>query len=119
MKTSGVVIVGFVLMAVGLAVAIGSRLSDQAIAALMGAACGIGLATPLGIALGVYIGSTRSRGPSAHTPATPQVIVIPTPSAATPAAPGYTSAPGPILPVPRAFTIIGEEDMEEDNRRES
>lgn len=118
MKTSGWLIVGFVLLAVGLAVAIGSRLSDQAIAALVGAACGIGLAGPLGVGLGVYIGSTRSHSQSTPTPTPPQVIVIPAPSSPTPGSPGYSFAPGPILPAPRSFTIIGEEDMGEDNRHE-
>ena len=115
MKSSGVVIVGFLLFAIGSAIVIGSRLSDQAVAALAGAACGVGLAGPVGLALGVYVGSTRARAPSAHVQAPPQVIVIsPAPPASN--APGFNPAPGGLMPMPRSFTIIGEGSTEEGDR---
>ena len=119
MKAGGLVIAGFLILTVGLASVIGSRLSDQAIAALAGAACGVGLAGPLGIMLGVIIASTRSRSQSSHMPATPQVIVFPAPPSPAHGSPGYSFVPGSILPTPRSFTIIGEGDADEDGKRES
>ena len=106
------------VLAIVLAVVIGSRLSDQVVAALAGAVCGIGLAGPAGVALGVYIGSTRHH--RSATPVAPpaQVIMVPNPapSAHQPQqyVPGYHAAPGPSLPRPRSFTIIGENDADED-----
>jgi len=106
------VLIGFVLLAIGLAVGIGTRLSDQAAAALAGAACGVGLAGPLGLTLGIYAGSARSRAASqaTHAPPPPQVIVIPSAPAPASNAPMYHPAPGALMPPARTFTIIGEEE---------
>ena len=110
MKGSVAIVVGFMLLGVGLAVLVGSRLSDQVIAALAGGACGIGLAGPIGVAIGAYIGSTRARGQSTSVPPAPHVIVIPSPPSQAPNAPHYPSMSGPWVPAPRSFTVIGEED---------
>jgi hypothetical protein len=101
------------LLAIGAAIAIGSRLSDQAVTALAGAVCGIGLAGPIGLALGVYLGSARSRAAQqSHQAQTPQVIVIP-PATPPSHAPAYGQMPGALMPSQRSFTIIGEEGADD------
>ena len=112
MKIGGVAVIGIALLAIALAIVVGSRLSDQAVAALAGAACGVGLAGPLGLTLGIYAGSARSRAASqaTHAPPPPQVIVIPSAPAPASNAPMYHPAPGALMPPARTFTIIGEEE---------
>ncbi len=115
MRSGGSFVLMLVLLAIGVAIAIGSRLSDQAVTALAGAACGIGLAGPIGIALGVYVGSARSRAAhqshQAQTP--PQVIVIP-PAMPPSHMPTYSQIPGGLMPIQRSFTIIGEDGAEDE-----
>jgi hypothetical protein len=114
MRASGAILVGFALLAIGLAVGIGTRLSDQAVAALAGAACGVGIAAPLGIAIGAYVGSSRARLQPAQPPAAPQVIVVPAPNAPPLHTPqSYPIAP-PLMPAPRSFTIIGDAHAEDE-----
>jgi hypothetical protein len=111
-KIGVVAAIAIALLAIALAIVIGSRLSDQAVAALAGAACGVGLAGPLGLTLGIYAGAARGRAASqtTHAPLPPQVIVIPAPPAPASNAPAYHPAPGAFLPSARTFTIIGEEE---------
>ncbi|HLF25210.1 MAG TPA: hypothetical protein VJG32_02645 [Anaerolineae bacterium] len=115
MKHGGTIALSFILLAIAGAWVIGSRLSEQTLAALAGAACGVGVAAPFGLGLGVYIGSTRSRasGHPAQTPAPPQVIVLSTPPPAAPNTPSYYPTPGSLAPARRSFRILGEEDADE------
>jgi len=114
MKNGRWLVVGLFVMAAGGAIAIGSRLSEQTVAALAGAVCGIGVAAPGGFGLGMYVGSLRSRARSTTVaPAAPQVIVMPAQPAQMYQAPGnmpYAAIPRPAIPPPRSFTIIGDED---------
>jgi hypothetical protein len=106
--------IGLIALAAGITIAIGSRLSEQTVAALAGAACGIGVAGPAGFGLGLYVGSMRTRARSAAaSPPAPQVIVMPAQPAQMYQAPGstpYMPAPRPAMPPPRSFTIIGDEE---------
>lgn len=113
MKSNGAVAMGFAFLAIVVAIVIGARLSDQAIAVLAGAVCGVGLAAPLMTALGVYIGSTRSKRPSNDTAPPAQVVVIPAPTQPTVGTPTYPSTAGPFAPAPRVFTIIGDDEPED------
>ncbi len=109
MKNGGIVAVGFVSLGIAVAIIVGSRLSSETVAALAGAACGVGLAAPLGIAIGMYVGSSRSR--SAATPVPPpQVVVIPPLNPSPSHAPLYPPTLEPLAPRSRPFTIIGEDD---------
>lgn len=114
MKRNGWLIAGLVVVAIGTVITIGSRLSEQTVAALAGAVCGIGVAGPAGFGLGMYVGSTRTKTRSAtSSPAAPQVIVMPMQPAQMYQAPGsspYASIPRPAIPPPRSFTIIGDEE---------
>jgi len=100
------------MLAIGLAIVIGSRLSDQAVAVLAGAACGVGLAAPLGIVLGLYVGMSRAKSQSTQAPTPPQIVVVPTSPSPSSNAPTLASMPPPMIPMPRSFTIIGEGDEE-------
>ena len=115
MKSGGSFALMLALLAIGVAVAIGSRLSDQAVTALAGAVCGIGLAGPIGLALGAYLGAARSRAAhqSRQAQAPPQVIVIP-PATPPSHAPAYGQLPGALMPIQRSFTIIGEEGADDE-----
>ena len=105
-KGSGVIALGLMALAISTAIMIGSRLSDQAVAALAGAACGIGLATPLGILLGITVGAARAKSQAIRPAAPTSIVVIPSPTLPT-----GTSALVPTatsMPAPRSFTIIGD-----------
>ena len=108
----GVVVVAF---AVTLAVMIGQRLSDQAVAVLAGATCGVGASIPTSLLIAWV---TRRRQEARPTPAQqgayPPVVVIQSPPHANPAAlpqggymPPYMQ---PMPPTPREFTVVGEEE---------
>ena len=99
---------------VTLAVVIGQRLSDQAMAVLAGAVCGVGASIPTSLLI-VWVARRRQeQQPTQPTPGIyPPVVVVQPP--AQPGAPnlrhpGYL--PPQPSPVPREFTVVGGE-MEE------
>lgn len=108
------IFLGLIVLSIAIAIGIGSRLSEQTVAALAGAVCGVGMAAPAGFAFGMYVGSTRARIRSTQTPAqSPQVIVLPTATQAAPHVPTaqqYPFMPRPAMPAPRSFKIIGDGD---------
>ncbi len=115
MKHSGAVIgIALVVFAGAFAAVIGSRLSDQTLTMLTGAACGAGLAAPLAILAGVVIGAQRAaRNRQSAQPQAPIVVVTP-PQPQPTTAPIYPAWPslqpaGPALAAPRQYTILGEE----------
>jgi hypothetical protein len=117
MKHSGVVIgIALVVFAGALAAVIGSRLSDQTLTMLTGAACGAGLAAPLAILAGAVIGAQRAaRNRQSTQPQAPIVVVTPQQPQQT-TAPIYPAWPslqpaGPALSGPRQYTILGEETV--------
>jgi hypothetical protein len=96
--------IGFVIV---LGASIGSRLDQQTVTLLMGSTCGIGVALPIGIIAGIYLGDRRRR----ELPAPPQPIVImhqPPASINQPLlqAPYATASPA------RSFNIIGDSNDE-------
>lgn len=115
MKNSAVAIVLAALL-IMIVIGLGAQMSDQTIAVLSGAACGVGLAGPLGFALGVLVGISRARNSPSHSPPSPpHVIVVPPPPAApsTSHPSGYMPAQSVHLPPARSFTIIGDDDTGE------
>jgi hypothetical protein len=109
---------GFVALtfAVTLAVIIGNRLSDEALAVLAGAVCGVGAAIPTSLLI-IAIMRRRDRPPeewsNPHQPhpnqpqgVYPPVIVV-TPSNAQ-QQPGWNGYPPSLTtPIQREFTIVG------------
>ena len=120
MKNSGAVAaLALIVFAIVLAATVGSRLSEQTMTMLTGAACGAGLTAPLAILAGMYIGSQRATRDRDRQPAQPQPpIVVMAPPAHQPAAPALPiwssmqpAAPGIASPAPRQYTILGEETV--------
>jgi hypothetical protein len=114
---NGKVAIALVVLLAAIVVGLVAQMSDQTVAVLGGAACGIGLAGPLGFALGVLIGMSRARSAPTQAPSPPQVIVVP-PQASQPtnSTSGYLPAQGaypPLYTPARSFTIIGDEDIGE------
>ena len=118
MKNSGTAFaLAMIAFVVALAIVVGSRLSEQTTTLLMGAACGAGLSVPFAILAGMYFGSQRAaREREAVRPQPPIVVMTPPQQQPTvPMLPMWSSmqpaAPGMSMPVPRQYTILGEETV--------
>jgi hypothetical protein len=106
-------LVGFFIV---LAVIIGSRLSEQAVSMLAGTACGVGVAIPLGVAIGMYVAGQRRYGRDSVQPPPPQIVIVP--QAQPPASSNVPMLPSAYaLPPRRRFSIIGENGLDEEDRR--
>jgi len=117
MKHTTIAAFAFIAFAAALAVMIGSRLSEQTMTLLIGAACGAGLTAPFAILAGMYVGTQRaSRDRQSTQPQAPIVVMTPTPQQpATPLLPSWSNyspaGPAAAIPVPRQYTILGEETV--------
>jgi len=122
MKNSGrVIAIAFIVFAGGLAAIIGSRLSEQTMIMLTGAACGAGLTAPFAILAGMYLGAQRAERATRERQSThphPPIGGM-APPQQQPAAPmlptwgniHHPAAPGMMMPEPRQYTILGEETV--------
>jgi hypothetical protein len=122
---NGVILAG-IAFAVALAVIVGNRLSDEAMAVVVGAVCGISASIPVSVAL--VIAASRNWGREAapreveydygshrYAPQQPQILVVSAPPQPQPPY-GYQSNqyyPTPqtedAASSPRQFKIIGDE----------
>jgi hypothetical protein len=116
---------GAIAFGVALALVIGIRLDQAALAVVAGVTCGVGASIPTGL-LVVFLLRRRDAAASerrrarryGREPASPPVVVV-TPSSAPqlpqgtawPGAPGAYGAP---LPAQREFAVIGEEGVEDE-----
>lgn len=122
-RSSPALIIGVFGFTLALAIIIGSRLSEQAVSLLMGAACGAGLTAPFAIMAGMYYGSqraTRAHQQQTNTAAQPPIVVMTPPQQPMqPALPqwnnAYHSVPGYSIPERRQYTILGEETIIDGN----
>ncbi len=110
---AGVVVVAF---AVTLAVMIGQRLSDQAMAVLAGAVCGVGASIPTSLLI-VWVTQRRREQQPARPAAGPYPPVVVVQPPAQPSVPGPPAAQAgylapPAAPTQRRFVVVGNE-MEE------
>jgi hypothetical protein len=99
-----------VAFGVTLAYIIGDRLSQEALAVLAGAACGVGAAIPTSL---LIVAATKrhqaTQPPSGQQPPYPPVVVVTPPGqTAYPPPPGGTTLTQ--LPIGRTFEIVGDED---------
>ena len=124
-KTIALAALGF---GVTMAIIIGQKLSEQAMAVIVGAVIGVAASVPM-TALVLWLtqrhaaqGPAMTRGFASPAEVRPQVYVVQTPAPPAPAQPlaqmGYLSAPA-LMPyaahAERQFTIIGwEEEADED-----
>ena len=98
-----------------LAVMIGSRLNEQAVSMLAGTACGVGVAVPLGVAIGMYVAEQRRHDRDSGRTPLPQIVIVP--PVQSPASSNVPMLP-PVHAVPprRRFSIIGESGLDEEDR---
>ena len=110
----GLAVIGFFVVLAGF---IGSRLNEQTITVLASLTCGVGVATPIGAAIGWTL---RGRHSNDRVTAMPQqpVMIMTQPQLPQQTQPNYAAqsnnAWGNAYPVgqnqaPRQFTIVGEE----------
>ena len=102
---------GLVAMAfaVALAVIVGSRLSDEALAVLAGAVCGVGAAIPTSL---LIVAVSRRRDEQRIQPATPSgpyppVVVVTAPGGQQRPNNWGTLPPSLAAPAQRQFTVVG------------
>ena len=111
---AGLVVTAF---AVALAVVVGNRLSDEALAVLAGAVCGVGAAIPTSLLI-VAISRQRDevqvqpqpQPAMTHSPYPPVVVVAP--PGMQQGAGGWGALPSSLAaPVQRQFTVVGGESV--------
>lgn len=112
----GIAFVGFFLVLAGF---IGSRLDAQTVTMLAGLTCGVGVATPIGAALGWHFRGQRSTDRVTANPQPMMIVTQPQQPTAPQINPGYATqsnnnAWGGGYPnaAPRQFTIVGEEPIQ-------
>jgi hypothetical protein len=126
---NGIILAGIVF-AVALAVTVGNRLSNEAMAVVVGAVCGISASIPMALGLSIAASQNWGRAPSdrqdyesrlpdrrGYAPQPPVVIVSPPqhaergmyPYANSPYSAYFPSTPNDITLQPRQFKIVGEE----------
>jgi hypothetical protein len=115
---------GAIAFGVALALVIGIRLDQAALAVVAGVTCGVGASIPTGL-LVVFLlrrrdaaGERQAARGYGREMAPPPVVVVTTPAlpqlpqgTAWPGAPGAYGAP---LPAQREFAVIGEEGVEDE-----
>lgn len=111
--------IGFIGFAVMFAATLGSRLPEQTVSLLIGAACGTALTAPFAIVAGMYFASQRSarqRESTTSTAPQPPIVVVTPPQPQT-AMPAYNSAypAAPGMTPQRQYTIVGEETIIDGN----
>jgi hypothetical protein len=98
-----------VAFAVALAVMISNRLSDESLAVLAGAVCGVGAAIPTSL---LVVAIARRREEPRAQPTVPQGMYPPVVVVAPPAAQPWSDGWNPALsslraPIQRQFTVVG------------
>lgn len=116
---AGLLVVGF---AVTLALVVGNRLSDEALAVLAGAVCGVGAAIPTSVLIiAVSRRHDRERVPRVQQPTAqggyPPVVVV-TPPGGQGRSGGWDPLPPAVssslqAPMERHFTVVGGASAEE------
>ena len=108
-RLKALVAVVVLAFAVTLAVVVGNRLSDEALAVLAGAVCGVGAAIPTSLLVAAV--SKRRVEPHAQAAASqgayPPVVVVTAPGARQPASGWSALPPSLAAPVDRHFTVVG------------
>ena len=103
---TGLVVLVFV---VTLAVVVGNRLSDEALAVLAGAVCGVGAAIPTSLLIVVVSRRRDERRVQPYTPqgVYPPVVVVAPPGGQQQPSDWNTLPPSLTAPMQRHFTVVG------------
>jgi len=123
-KAAIIVGLGFIGFFVVLAGFIGSRLNEQTVTMLAGLTCGVGVATPIGAAIGWYLRGRRSND-RVTAPTLQPMMIMTQPQLPPQSNPGYAAQSinnnwGGAYPLgqnttPRQFTIVGEEPTDHES----
>ncbi len=104
-------------LAITMVIAFVNRLSDREVALIVGAVCGAGVATPLGLALGMALATQRMHDREVRLPPAPPpvIYVTPQPPASQTTRPSYPAGlvNSPALPR-RSYNVIGGDAVEDD-----
>jgi hypothetical protein len=101
-----------IAFAVTLALVIGNRLSDEALAVLAGAACGVGAAIPTSLLIVAITQRPHKQAPADHPQAYPPVVVIAPPGSGQQTS-AWNSLPSSMIPpMERNFTVVGDAPMD-------
>ena len=118
MNRAGVVLgLGVVAFGVTLAIYIGTRLSNEAMSVLTGAACGVGVMLPAAILAGLSLLRRREREDTTMRAAPhpqalyPPIIVVAPPAVNSPQ-PFPPFSPLPPITSSRRFTVIGDDSLD-------
>ncbi len=120
-RVTAIIGLGVTAFAVTLGVYIGTRLSNEAMSVLTGAACGVGAMLPAVLVAGLALLRRREREEMSalrHGPQQsmyPPVIVVSPPMVNPPQA-SQSFAPMPPAVAPRQFTVIGEDALDSSMR---
>ncbi len=113
-------VLAVIAFAVTMAIVVGNRLSDQALAVLAGAVCGVGAAIPTSL---LIVAVTRRRqetkltGPTQRE-AYPPVIVVSPPQVNSSVPQGWNGMPASLNGAqPRSFTVVGQASMDGDEEQ--
>jgi hypothetical protein len=97
---------------VTLALVIGNRLSDEALAVLAGAACGVGAAIPTSLLIVAITQRTHKQAPGDRPNAYPPVVVV-TPPGSGQQTSAWNDLPASMIPpMERNFTVVGDAPMD-------
>ena len=122
---NGIILAGIVFAA-ALAVIVGNRLSDEAMAVVVGAVCGISASVPVSVALVIAASRNWGRdtgsgprqveydyGAHRYAPQPPQILLVspppPAPYGGYPSNQYYLPPGAPDAGMPRNFKIVGDE----------
>ena len=111
---------GAVAFGVALAVIIGVRLEQAALAVVVGVACGVGASIPASLVIVSLLRRRATREEEQRTqrreheraPAPPVVVIAPPQIPQLPQSTNWPGAYGSTVPTQRHFAVIGEEDTE-------
>lgn len=101
-----------IAFAVTLALVIGNRLSDEALAVLAGAVCGVGAAIPTSLLIVAITQRPHKQAPADHPNAYPPVVVIAPPGSGQQANAWNHLPPSMIPPAERSFTVVGDASID-------
>jgi hypothetical protein len=101
-----------IAFAVTLALVIGNRLSDEALAVLAGAVCGVGAAIPTSLLIVTITQRAHNQAPADRPHAYPPVVVIAPPGSGQQANAWNGFPASMIPPIERSFSVVGGPAMD-------
>jgi hypothetical protein len=96
-----------IAFAVTLALVIGNRLSDEALAVLAGTVCGVGAAIPTSLLIVTITQRAPKQAPADQPNAYPPVVVIAPPGSGQQTNAWNGLPPSMVPPVERSFSVVG------------